>query len=228
MPGGIGNHNPRNTIAKRLGSGHIDADIVPLDKITRSVTARNRDTMVSVGRDDVASIGRRASNDVLRRVLNQHSNPAVAKGGRAGGVGADVVALDRVAGAARQVDSVTMIAGDDVSSTVRRAAKQHVGGVVDEHAGTVGQCTHAVGRGADVVALDDIAVRPGKEEETDIPVTVSVAGDDITGLGSSAADRAAGTAVDGDSVAQVCQGCITRRIRADEVPLNHGPRCITV
>src|SRR5262249_45287305 len=94
-----------------------------------------------------------------------------------GGIGADVVALDRVA-VGIDLNIVAGIAADDVS----RAAYRATDGVAAGAAGhghavvAVGQSDGAGGISADVVALDDVVAAAGARNRNAI---VCVAADDV-------------------------------------------------
>src|SRR5262249_59691056 len=108
----------------------------------------------------------------------------VADGQAAGGVGADVVALDEGAGRrAEDGGAVAGVARDDVPRR-RRAAAHGDGsaarGVVHEDAAHVADPGQAVGAHADVIALDLHTVGEA------VDAGPAVAGDDVAGTGRGA------------------------------------------
>src|SRR5262249_26491973 len=119
----------------------------------------------------------------------------VALGGRAGGVGADEVALDEVVGGRAAADihpdaqARAGVAGDDVAGAGLRAADGVAGRVGDLQAVAVAQARRP-GRGqADGVALDHVA---GRAAIADRHPVAGVAGDDVAGPRIGAADGVVG------------------------------------
>src|SRR5262249_19705420 len=86
---------------------------------------------------------------------------------------------------------------------------------LDEHPGVVvAQGRGAAYVGADVVAQDQVTRGAGPEE---VHAVAGVAGDDVAGRGSGAADRVAGGAVNGHADEAVAQGGGAGVVGADEV-----------
>src|SRR5262249_45160975 len=107
------------------------SDVVADHLVVGGGGAADGDAVLAVAGDDVAGRRDRAANGVVGRGHNVHAAPAVGQRGGAGGVGANVVALDHVAAAGDQVDAV---AGEAVNhQALHRAA---AGG--DRQAGDAG------------------------------------------------------------------------------------------
>src|SRR5205823_1641303 len=92
VAGAIDFHPPQ-TVAQGGGPGGVGPDVVPLHHVRRA--AEDVHAVAAVGGDDVAGAGRGASDDVVR-IPDDHPVAPVAKGGGAGGIGADVVPLHHV------------------------------------------------------------------------------------------------------------------------------------
>ena len=86
---------PALEVAKGLGPGSVGADVVALDQVVvRDVG--DLDAVAVVAGNDVASPGRGAADRVVIRKADLDAVARVDNGLGAGGVGADVVALDQV------------------------------------------------------------------------------------------------------------------------------------
>src|SRR5205823_5971722 len=113
----------RTAIAEGESAGGVGADVVALDGIAGrgDPDARVADARGAVAGDDVAR-GRRRTADGVVAAAQVDAIEAVAQGRVAGGVQADRVALERVAGAARDVNANIVVAGDNIAGPGRRAA----------------------------------------------------------------------------------------------------------
>src|SRR5687768_9345153 len=125
--------------------------------------------------------------------------------GAAGGVGADVVALDDVVPGAAAVDddAVLRVAGDDVARATAGAADRVGRRLVDRDAAVaVGDRAGAAGVGADIGAEQLIAAGGGGVE---LDAGLRVAGDDDAVAAAGAADGVAGRLED-DALLAVAGG----------------------
>src|SRR5262249_48641981 len=147
-------------------AGRVQANQVATNRITRRV--RPVDGLFdihargSVAGDDVAG-ARGAATDAIGpgAILNVHS-VVVSDVHGAGGVQADIVAAHQVArgAVAVNIDSLVVVAGNDVTCRGHRAAHGVVAGAVeDDHAPVVGDSAGARRIDADVVTLHQIARR---------------------------------------------------------------------
>jgi hypothetical protein len=184
-----------------------------------------RDDVLALAGDDVAGGLARRDGQPAEEVVRPGVDDAeveVGDGAVAGGVRADVVALDGVVvGAGRELDAGAAVAGDDVAGRDGRAADEVVVGVVDEDAvAPVGERGVAGRVRADEVAGDDVAVavldpqpvveeavddeaahgaRPGRDDEAVGVERVAAREDDEGPAGEAGLRRAVdgGGAVDG-------------------------------
>src|SRR5581483_5223256 len=104
---GAADRDPGAAVADGGASARVRADVVPLDQVVRRLKgeeALDVHAAAGVTGDHVACTGGRASDRVPVREVDEDSR-AVAKGGAAGGIRADVVALDEVAARAAQTDA---------------------------------------------------------------------------------------------------------------------------
>ena len=92
-------------VAERRGTARVGADVVALDEVVRTAAAQP-DPPPAVAGDDVAGAGGRAADRVAGRRRRARSRPRRWRSRGAGGVGADVVALDDVAARAEDGDAV--------------------------------------------------------------------------------------------------------------------------
>src|SRR5581483_10214413 len=138
----VADRDPGAAVADGGASARVRADVVPLDQVVRRLKgeeALDVHAAAGVTGDHVACTGGRASDRVPVREVDEDSR-AVAKGGAAGGIRADVVALDEVAARAAQTDADARVAGDQVARPCGRAADRFPASVVlDEHARTVAE-----------------------------------------------------------------------------------------
>ena len=174
----------RRVIRKDANVAQVDADAaVPVDGVGQDGVASagvdrvhaDQDAIAGVEGDHVARAGRCAAEGVVRRaVVELHAVEPVAQRGGPGGVGADEVACDQVAGRGRAADLDA--AGGVCRDHVARAGRGTPDGVahgpgVDLHAvGTVRDGGGPGGVGADEVADDDVAGRARAESSTPSPV----------------------------------------------------------
>src|SRR5262249_56893223 len=108
----------------------------------------------------------------------------VAQGGRAGGVGADVVALHEVewhggATAKTEVDAIELVAGDDVPGAPGKPPDGGGKSIRESYPRSVAQGGRAGGVGADVVALYQ-AIASGEGNPSQV-----IPGDDGTAPGAA-------------------------------------------
>src|SRR5262249_15226570 len=199
-------------VAQGGGAGGVEADGVAQHRVPHRARVRERDTLAPVAGDQVAGDGVEAGAQVEPDAL------AVAQGGVAGGVGADVVALHHVAHRAgvQEHDALVAIGGDDVACRGVAAADDVAAGLLgDPDALAVAQGGVAGEGDADVVALDGVADRAGVGEGDAAP---GVAGDDVAGPDGGAADRVvAGPSGDQNSISQIWDGGGAGGVGADQV-----------
>ena len=115
-----------------MRAGHVGADEVARDQVAR----RGRDAVLStttpslVSGDDIARAGGHPADGVARtRSMDHDAVVGFASGDRAGGVGADVVALDQVARGGRgagalDADAVILVSRDDVAARRRSSRRR--------------------------------------------------------------------------------------------------------
>src|SRR5262249_30698599 len=145
-------------IAQRVLPGDICADVVPLDKVAGAGPV-NADVLVP--RDDVAS-RRGCSADCVAAgsTVDLHSTPAIGQRSRAGGISANVSALDQVGdGAAEYMNAVAAVTGDDVAGAGDRSTHHVIRGKKRD-APAVPKSLHSSDVRADVVAFDHISRTP--------------------------------------------------------------------
>src|SRR5207248_738066 len=150
-------------VAQLGRAGGVEADDVAFDDVVVRAGARDPDAVAVVAGDDVAPARAGASDGVARGTVDLHAVARVAHVERTGGVGADVVAGDRVRGRPRILKEHTgKVARDDVAlggvvdpvavraDAVARAATGEIDpGPVIAQGGRPGRV------GADVIAGDD-------------------------------------------------------------------------
>ena len=170
-------------------------------------------------RDDVAFARRRAADG---RVAAEDGDAAVliAERERAGGVGADEVALDDDAGdAAADRDPVDGVGGDDVARSRSRATDHGAVGIDEDSIVEVAERSRPGDVRADEVSAGD-EVRPAVEPDA----VAAVARDDVAGRGRGAADRDVHAGGDVDAGLVSREGVAARGVRADEVALDQVSR----
>src|SRR5262249_12866880 len=146
------------------------------------------DAPCRVAGDDVAGHGGGPTHRVAgRSAVDPHATTAVGQCLGAGGVGADVVALDHVVRhVAEDRYSVSVVAGDDVGGCSAGPSHRVAGCPVEDDAAVAavgyGLGTRVVG--ADVVALIHVVLRTGAEK---IDAPCRVARDDVARPGSGPA-----------------------------------------
>src|SRR5262249_27369915 len=221
---GPGGHVHAVGVAQGGGAVGAAADGVALHPVAaRAVVHRvhdadDRDARAAVRRDDVA-----AADGVVVGAGDPDAVAGVAQGARAGGVGADVVALHHIIGGVHvpEHDARLAVGGDDVPRRGGAAADDVAArplGEPDARA-PVAQGAVAHAGGADVIALDDVTGRAAVEDGDAAP---GVARDEVAGLGGEAADRVvAGPVADPDAVLLIREGDGAVVVGADEVVL-HG------
>ena len=123
-------------VGHRAAAGGVGADVVAFDLVGAGAAARDDDAVTAVAGDQVARPGGGAADRVVGRAVQDHDAAVVCRAvaQRAGGVGADVVALDLVgAGAAvADFDALLVVAGDQVARAGGGAADRVVGGAVQD------------------------------------------------------------------------------------------------
>lgn len=105
----------RLSVAQGYGAVLVCADIVVGDDVLIRARILNVHAILGVARDDVAIAGN-ADVIELGAVLDPDAVALIGDCPRAGGIRANVVALDDVAGgAAQEIDAAPLVAGDDVA-----------------------------------------------------------------------------------------------------------------
>ncbi|MEZ5728892.1 MAG: hypothetical protein R3E48_13360 [Burkholderiaceae bacterium] len=179
----------------------VDAELrVVVDRIAQECIAgrghrRQRDARPVVVCDEIAFTRRRPTNKGARRCTEQiDPTGAIRDRGRPGEIGTNQVALDEVAVAGVDIDSIVYIARDQVGGASRRTTDRVVvRRIAHRDAGPVAQAHGAGGVHADVVAGDRGEVGAAFKEDA----FVQVAGDDIAiGGGGPADDRAGADGID--------------------------------
>ncbi len=162
-----------------------------------------------VGVDDENTLGGVAADGVVEDVhavdragedVDEQTGLAVGPGGGAAGIGADQVAVDDVAqgnAGAAELDAEVRVAGNDVAGAGAVAADGGAGATLNVDAVPLIGGDGAGRVQADAVALD----QGGGRRAHDFDAVESVAGDDVAGACSGAADgRIGGRVLDEDAV----------------------------
>src|SRR5262249_2456184 len=147
-----------HAVGQRRGAVLVGGDVVVQDDIEGGARIGDRQAVTGVATDDVACRRRIAADDVGGGGdVDNHAVPPVGHGAGAGGIGPDVVAGDRIAGAG-EIHAIDGVAGDDVAflgvgDAVGVGADAVAGGAqVDQYAFAVGQRHRAASGDADVIA----------------------------------------------------------------------------
>src|SRR5262249_44078530 len=109
--------------AERGRTGGAGADGVAHDHVAGRARQEGNLGAEAIG-DDVAGAESVAANDVIAAPLDGDPLAGGAQGQQAGDVGADEVALDRVAAAVEEPDADAVAAGDEVARPGGRAADE--------------------------------------------------------------------------------------------------------
>ena len=163
-------------VGDRPHPGRVGADQVADDEVAGGPGARDRHADRDVARDQVRVAERQAADRVVRRLVDQDADQAVADRLLAHQVGADVVAIDEVAGGGRAVDP------DPGPLEGRAVARDHVarpderaGGVEDQDSGD----PVADRRLARQVCADQVVPDQGRRTRLDRDPDVGVARDQV-------------------------------------------------
>src|SRR5262249_1900394 len=143
--------------AESRAARDIGADVVVLDQVRRG-TRVNVDSVVFVGRNDVAPGCRGPADGVLGCVGEKNTGVGIAQRRVAGGIEADDVAGDAIEQHAVEFDAVDRVAGDDIAGAGARSARGTANFIgqrsVGDAVATIGQGGVAGDVGADVIAFD--------------------------------------------------------------------------
>src|SRR5207248_10971360 len=85
-------------VSERAAAGDVDADVVARHQVVIGAAAGDVNAVSSIARDEVASTGNRAADGVTGRAAVDEHAVAIGQRQRTADVGADVIALDDVAG----------------------------------------------------------------------------------------------------------------------------------
>ena len=166
--------------------------------------------------DDITDRGPAA-----RAVPDRDARAAVAQGGGAVGLRADVVALHQVAGGGGALDRHARpgITGNDVPRVGIDAADLVAGTALDGHAGRVRQGDRPRKVRADAVLLHEVIGPGGRDLPAagDLHAGPGIARDQVALVRHGAADEIVGRAVDAYAGPAIAQGSPARDSRADEV-----------
>src|SRR5262249_45984117 len=168
-------------VAQRRGAIGADADDVAGDAVAGRPGVPHRvdlDAGVGVAADDVGLSAAAADEVIAGAGPDGDAGVGVGRLDVAGGVGADVVALDEVAGrrGVGEQDALHAVEADDVAGGSAAGADDVAGGAVEEQDAALGVADvgGAVGTEADVVAGDEVAVGV-----VQVDAALGVAADDV-------------------------------------------------
>src|SRR5208282_3105601 len=175
--------------------------------------------------DDIARAGTGAANEIAARTGLQfdigsiETGGAVAEGVGAGDVGANEIALHKIAAGTGVTDehAVGAVAGNEVGGGGGRATDEIAErGAIDAHAGkTVGERLFSSEVGADKISLDHGAIHSA---HGDAITEARIAGNEIAcARGGAANEVPIGTAPNPDPETAITNGIRTRDIGADEI-----------
>ena len=199
-------HDAGDLVADRLGARDVGADEISLDHVARRGVTINPDADPAATANEVARAGGRAADRIVERAHEADVVAIIGKRGGAGGVDAEVVALDGVVRHAVEQDPavfvgvVDAVVGNDVTRRGGRAADHVVRPRTDLHAAAaVARAGGPRGGKADVISGDGIIVpvdkNPAVAEVIDDEAKDGVA---VPGEGDPLSPAASGGSVEGN------------------------------
>ncbi len=187
-------------VAEIEGAGFVGADEIAQYGISTDADISNMDAVRRVAGDDVAIPGAAvAADDIIRGIGFDPNAIDIRDGGRAGCIGADVVAANGIVGSAEtgDIDTRSRVAGNDISLAGSEVADIVVGGTLfDPDAVEVGNRDRASGIGTDIVSDHRIESAASAANEDAV---VDIAGDHIGSVGCRTANGAVVSVQEGDS-----------------------------
>ena len=220
-------------VAEGLGARGIRADVIAHNEVEGRAVAgepdavHQRRTGTAIARDDVAGESRGAADRVVGAVVDVDAGvvivcSAVGNGGRAAGVGADVIPGHSVVRDILQVNAICLVARNDVASSSHRAAYGIAARTTRDQdtIAAVSQRDGSRGISADVIPLDH---RPQASIE-DLDSVGSIAGDRVAGAGDRPANDVAGTAQSTNAVERDAKTGVPKRLGAGGVGANEIAR----
>ena len=122
-------------IRNRKGSGDVSSDEIALHRVLEGASAQEHDAGGVVARDDIARRFGRATDSITRSVLYYHAIQAVAKANCASEVGADEIALHKVARGIDVVygDTVLVVARKQIARARLCSSQDIVGAIQNTH-----------------------------------------------------------------------------------------------